>query len=68
MPFQVSDPELEQQMLEHVKRQPFRTSKIAIAEAILRRAVAMPPDQFDEWISAKPDPRVNHERSSNPAA
>ena len=46
----IADKQLDEAIRRMASCQPIRVSKQSIAEAIIRRAMRMPPDEFDAWL------------------
>lgn len=55
MPIQIADPEIDRAIQQVASQQPTRTSKTALAEAILRRALEMEPDRLSRWLRQRSD-------------
>ena len=56
----IESTDVEEAVSDHAKKQPVRTSKTALAEAILRRAALnRTPEELDAWLrngNSRPDP------------
>lgn len=52
----VNNKEIEASLERYAERQPVRTSKTALAEAILRKAAAMDPVGLRRWLEQSPAP------------
>jgi len=52
MPFHVSDEQIERRLDELALIQPARISKSSFTTAILRRAVSMADEDFNDWLYA----------------
>lgn len=65
MPILIESPDVEKAVIKAADRQPVRTSKTALAEGILRRALKESPIRLQQWLNSEPAQNVNASHDSN---